>query len=133
MSSSPAASQLPRTQAEPRAEERPSHTEVDQGAEIARLKRRLTASQEEVRELTQGKVKRPPYAHLPPLCLLFALTIRRTTVTMGRAIRRLVSLYESLDDLLQAADDHNVDEDEEDDEEELTEEALEKRQEYAII
>ena len=52
---------------------------------------------------------------------------------MGRAIRRLVSLYESLDDLLQAADDHNVDEDEEDDEEELTEEALEKRQEYAII
>ena len=32
----------------------------DQGAEIARLKRRLAASQEEVRELTQGKVKKPP-------------------------------------------------------------------------
>ncbi len=54
---------------------------------------------------------------------------------MGRAIRRLVSLYESLDDLLQAADDHNSNEhDDDDDEEELfTEEALEKRQEYAII
>lgn len=52
---------------------------------------------------------------------------------MGRAIRRLVSLYESLDDLLQAADDHS-DEDEEDDEDELlTEEALEKKQEYVSI
>ena len=49
---------------------------------------------------------------------------------MGRAIRRLVSLYESLDDLLQAADDHATNEDEENDEAELlTEEALEKQQE----
>lgn len=45
-----------------------------------------------------------------------------------------MSLYESLDDLLQAADDYNCnDNDDENDEEELfTEEALEKRQEYAI-
>ncbi len=58
------------------------------------------------------------------------LAIYRTTVTMGRAIRRLVSLYESLDDLLQAADDHATIEDEENDEAELlTEEALEKQQE----
>ncbi len=49
---------------------------------------------------------------------------------MGRAIRRLVSLYESLDDLLQAADDHNTTDDDEDtDVELLTEEALEKKQE----
>ena len=48
---------------------------------------------------------------------------------MGRAIRRLVTLYESLDDLLQAADDHNGDDDDENDEAELTEEALEKKQE----
>ncbi len=48
---------------------------------------------------------------------------------MGRAIRRLVTLYESLDDLLQAADDHAINEDEDDEEEELTEEALERRQE----
>lgn len=53
---------------------------------------------------------------------------------MGRAIRRLVSLYESLDDLLQAADDHATNENEEDDETELlTEEALEKQQEYANV
>ena len=53
---------------------------------------------------------------------------------MGRAIRRLVTLYESLDDLLQAADDHAIDENEESDEDELlTEEALEKKQEYAGV
>ena len=59
-----ATSQLPRAQPEPGAEAQPSHTEDDTGAEIARLKRRLAASQEEVKELTQGKVKRPPYAEL---------------------------------------------------------------------
>ena len=53
---------------------------------------------------------------------------------MGRAIRRLVSLYDLLDDLIQAADDHKNEEDEETDEEEfLTEEALEKKQEYVCI
>ena len=51
-------SQIPRTQPEPGAEAQPSH--IDTGAEIARLKRRLAASQEEVRELTQGKVKKAP-------------------------------------------------------------------------
>ena len=59
----------------------------------------------------------------------------RTTVTLGRAIRRLVTLYESLDDLLQAADDYACNENEENDDEEelLTEEALEKQQEYANV
>ena len=53
-----------------------------------------------------------------------------TTVLQGRAIRRLVTLYESLDDLLQAADDHNSNDDDEDNDVELlTEEALEKKQE----
>ncbi len=53
---------------------------------------------------------------------------------MGRAIRRLVTLYESLDDLLQAADDHAINENEDEDEEELlTEEALERKQEYADV
>ena len=54
---------------------------------------------------------------------------------MGRAIRRLVSLYDSLDDLLQAADNHNSEQDEETDDEVefLTEEALEKKQEYVCI
>ena len=53
---------------------------------------------------------------------------------MGRAIRRLVTLYESLDDLLQAADDHAINENEESDEDELlTEEVLEKKQEYAVV
>ncbi len=44
-----------------------------------------------------------------------------------------MSLYESLDDLLQAADDYNCNgSDDEDDEDDLvTEEVLEKRQEYA--
>ena len=46
-----------------------------------------------------------------------------------------MSLYESLDDLLQAADDYNCnDNDDDDDEAELlTEEAQEKRQEYTTI
>ena len=62
----------------------------------------------------------------------------RTIVTLGRGIRRLVTLYDSLDDLLQAADDHNGDENEDPEEEfngpaheqPLTEEALAKKQEY---
>lgn len=54
---------------------------------------------------------------------------------MGRAIRRLVTLYESLDDLLQAADDRATNENEDSDDEEdlLTEEVLEKRQEYVNV
>ena len=60
----------------------------------------------------------------------------RTTVTLGRGIRRLVSLYDSLDDLLQAADDHHSKEYEEHNEEAVdkeltTQEAMEKKQEYA--
>ena len=47
-------------QTEQAEEQRHLRTQGDPGAEIARLKRRLAASQEEVRELTQGKVKKPP-------------------------------------------------------------------------
>ncbi|KAF9470887.1 hypothetical protein BDN70DRAFT_901767 [Pholiota conissans] len=91
-------------------------SQLDSSAEIARLKRRLAASQEEVRELTEGKHKKPP-----------------STVTLGRGIRRLVSLYNSLDDLLQAADDRNNAEDEEDGNIQLTQEAMEKQQEYCTM
>ena len=52
------------TQPEPGEEAQHSHAHVDPGAEIARLKRRLAASQEEVKELTQGKIKKPPYADI---------------------------------------------------------------------
>ncbi len=57
-------SQLERTQPEPHEEEQLPHTHVGPAAEIARLKRRLAASQEEVRELTHGKAKKPPYVDL---------------------------------------------------------------------
>ena len=40
--------------------EQPPQVLVNPGAEIARLKRRLAASQEEVRELTQAKSKKQP-------------------------------------------------------------------------
>lgn len=60
-------SQRERNQPEPHEEEQLSHTHVDSGAEIARLKRRLAASQEEVRELTHGKTKKPPYVYLLPV------------------------------------------------------------------
>ena len=47
-------------QAEPGEEEQHLGSQGGPGAEIGCLKRRLAASQEEVRELTQGKVKKPP-------------------------------------------------------------------------
>ena len=57
-------------------------------------------------------------------------SIGRTTVTLGRGIRRLVTLYESLDDLLQAADDCNSDENEgHHGGRSLTKDELEKKQE----
>ena len=48
---------------------------------------------------------------------------------MGRGIRRLVTLYDSLDDLLQAADDHcnNIDID---NDVELDEEGQKREEEY---
>ena len=50
---------------------------------------------------------------------------------MGRAIRRLVSLYDSLDDLIEAADEHD---DVDDDEMELvTSDILDKRQECVDV
>ena len=112
-------------------EDVPPRPRGDHSSEIARLKRRLAASQEEVKELTEGKTKKPPYVALFSSFDLLQYSISfRTVVTMGRAIRRLVTLYESLDDLLQAADDHNSNDDDEDNDVELlTEEALEKKQE----
>lgn len=61
-----------RTQPDP-GEEEHSHTYADPGAEIARLKRRLAASQEEIKELTHGKVKKSPCVdifHLVCYCIL---------------------------------------------------------------
>ena len=46
-----------------RSQSPPAQTEA---AEIARLKRRLAASQEEVKELSQGKVKKTPYVITSP-------------------------------------------------------------------
>ena len=52
--------------------EQPSDAHANPDAEIARLKRRLAASQDEIKELTQGKTKKPPcadfYFYLP--CIL---------------------------------------------------------------
>ncbi len=130
-------SQLARTsQTQTDSDEEDQHPRApgDAGAEIARLKRRLAASPRG----TQGTFARENQK--ATVCWPFNLfclflyhcineCICRTIVTMGRAIRRLVTLYESLDDLLQAADDHAINEDEDDEEEELTEEAQERRQE----
>ncbi len=52
--------QTQRTQNEPGEEDPHPRTHGDSGAEIARLKRRLAASQDEVKELTQSRVKKPP-------------------------------------------------------------------------
>ena len=57
-------SQTLQTQAESDKDEQRPVTQADAGAEIARLKRRLAASQEEVKELSQGKTKKPPYVDL---------------------------------------------------------------------
>ena len=50
---------IPQMSSEP---EQPSDAHSTPDAEIARLKRRLAASQDEVKELTQGKAKKPPCA-----------------------------------------------------------------------
>ncbi len=54
--------QSPRAQTGPGDEDPRTHT--DSNSEIARLKRRLAVSQEEIKELTEGKTKKPPYADL---------------------------------------------------------------------
>ena len=51
---------------------------------------------------------------------------------MGRGIRRLVTLYDSLDDLLQAADDYRNNEGENDDVE-LDEEGQKREREYVKV
>ncbi len=51
---------MPSAPTEPGEEEQHLGSQGGPSAEIARLKRRLAASQEEVRELTQGKVKKAP-------------------------------------------------------------------------
>ncbi len=55
------------------------------------------------------KAKKAPYVNDFVYFLYRYLNfwIGRTTITLGRGIRRLVHLYDSLDDLLQAADDFN--------------------------
>ncbi len=115
----------------------PSHS--DPSAEIARLKRRLLAAQDEVQELTSRKIKKQPSASPPSfLTIIIDRIVHRTTITLGRGIRRLVTLYDSLDDLLQAADDAHGHENEDSNEEPnestheqpLTEEELIKKQEY---
>ncbi|KAF8195032.1 hypothetical protein BJ912DRAFT_1056910 [Pholiota molesta] len=63
--------------------------------EVSRLKRKVAALQEELDEANNAKVKKPP-----------------TTVTMGRGIRRLVTLYDSLEDLIDEADEQLQDDSE---------------------
>ena len=62
MSSQP--SRTSQTQTDSDEEDQHPRAHVDPGAEIARLKHRLAASQEEVKELAQGKTKKPPYVNL---------------------------------------------------------------------
>ena len=57
-------SQTLQTQAESDEDEQRPVTQADAGAEIARLKRHLTASQEEIKELSQGRTKKPLYVDL---------------------------------------------------------------------
>ncbi|KAF8176488.1 hypothetical protein BJ912DRAFT_930701 [Pholiota molesta] len=64
--------------------------------EVSRLKRKVAALQEELDEANNAKAKKPP-----------------TTVTMGRGIRRLVTLYDSLEDLIDEADQQFQDDDDE--------------------
>ena len=61
---SSASAQSPRAQTGPGDEDVAPRTPTDSNSEIARLKRRLAASQEEVKELTEGKTKKPPYVDL---------------------------------------------------------------------
>ena len=51
--------------------EQPSHTPVNPDAEIARLKRRLAASQAEIRELSEKKTKKPPCVNISSSLLFF--------------------------------------------------------------
>ncbi len=67
---------------------------------------------------------------------IFSLYMRwlfcRTPVTVGRGIRRLVSLYESVDDIVQAADqqqDDSNDDDEAEEDDSLAEDAAERKRE----
>ncbi|KAF8179434.1 hypothetical protein BJ912DRAFT_855623 [Pholiota molesta] len=64
--------------------------------EVSCLKRKVAALQEELDEANNAKAKKPP-----------------TTVTMGRGIRRLVTLYDSLEDLIDEADQQFQDDDDE--------------------
>ncbi|KAF8951471.1 hypothetical protein BDZ97DRAFT_1886452 [Flammula alnicola] len=63
-------------------------------ASIARLQRALAASREELAEATNTKTKRPA-----------------TVTTMGRGIRKIVSLYEGLSSIIDEADRRTVNED----------------------
>ena len=63
MSSQPSRTSQTQTDSDEEDQHPRAHS-ADPGAEIARLKRRLAASQEEVKELSQGKTKKPPYVNL---------------------------------------------------------------------
>ena len=89
-------SQPSQTQTDSDEEGHHPRAQADQGAQIARLKRRLAASQEEVKELSQGKVKKPPYVDLcnplsRPVILLIYLQDNRHDgtghPTLGHSVR----------------------------------------------
>ena len=61
---SPQLSGTSQTQTDSDEEDQHPRAQADAGAEIARLKRRLAASQEEIKELSQGRTKKPPYVDL---------------------------------------------------------------------
>lgn len=75
----------------------------DRAHEISSLKRRLVALQHEVDDAAGTRVKKPPYVslvmHSSP-----SNHHRSKTTTMGRGIRRLVSLFEPVDDIITEAD-----------------------------
>ena len=74
--------------------------------ELLRLKRKLAATRQELDQARDGRPKKIPWVWL----ISFRFTaIRiipfyyRTVVTMGRGIRRLVSLFESLELIINEA------------------------------
>jgi hypothetical protein len=86
-----------------------SHSLADQSGAIptsteARAKRRIAALEEELETMKQDRGTKQRFAMSPflNLCLLLIESRRKTTyyVAQGRAIRRMVVLYTSLEDLI---------------------------------
>ncbi|KAF8184850.1 hypothetical protein BJ912DRAFT_1060825 [Pholiota molesta] len=87
-------------------------------AEVPRLKRQIAAMQEELEEIHNSKAKKPP-----------------TTITMGWGVRRLVTLFDSLEDLIDEADHQlqdNEDDAESDNEEFVDNETWERKRESRL-